>query len=469
MKEFSIVILSILGLLSLEAQYISEVLDYRPAPGQFINEAPWGVPSARQSLVGGISGHMSLGFFGGSVVFRFAEPVENHEDNPYGVDFTIYGNPMSEWSEPGAVWVMPDNNGNELPDEDWYELAGSDYWFSSSRLARVNYENPGGEEASDVSWEDEQGNSGKIYANSVHTQNYYPHQDSFPDIAADSYNVKGRLIRGKVDLKHPPLIKSQKRAFGYADNQARGSASDLLPDNPYTPDVENGGGDAFDLDWAVDSAGNRVELDHILFVKVQTALLHEGGYLGEVSTEISGAVDVAPDPTVDDGPDRILVLADLPDKCMRDTLQLEAFCFEKGYPVELPELLWTTSVGWAEVDEHMRLILKGEGEVEISVQLVAEPELTASSYTTVVAVEPLELFSPLAASEPVFYPNPATDRIHLNDEAFVSIYDLAGSLLLRALVPTGGGTVECGDLVPGVYVLLIRDEESIGTHKLVIY
>ena len=69
------------------AQYISEVMEYRPAPGQFINTSPWGFPAAASSIVGDVNGSMCLGSFGGYVIFRFDEPVENHPDNPYGVDF----------------------------------------------------------------------------------------------------------------------------------------------------------------------------------------------------------------------------------------------------------------------------------------------------------------------------------------------------------------------------------------------
>ena len=76
----------------------------------------------------------------------------------------------------------------------------------------------------------------------------------------------------------------------------RGSAPYTLPDNPYTAEVENSGGDAFDISWAVDEEGDYVELERIHFIKVQSGILHQGGFLGEVSTEITGAVDVAPAP-----------------------------------------------------------------------------------------------------------------------------------------------------------------------------
>ncbi|HAZ03263.1 MAG TPA: hypothetical protein DCY97_14010, partial [Marinilabiliales bacterium] len=79
--------------------YVAKILEYRPAPGQFINSA-YGCPWASQSLVGGISGMVSLGGFGGYLVVGFDHSIENHPDNPYGVDFTIFGNANVYSSEP---------------------------------------------------------------------------------------------------------------------------------------------------------------------------------------------------------------------------------------------------------------------------------------------------------------------------------------------------------------------------------
>ena len=175
--------LSILSFTWSEAQYISRVLEYVPAPGQFTNTEPWGSPIAASTLVGGVSGSMCLGAFGGYVIFRFEEPVENDPGNPYGVDFTLFGNPMGHWSEPGVVWVMKDENENGLPDDTWFELAGSDFYFSSTvPKYEVTYFNPGDTVAREVPWSDELGGSGIIKINTVHTQPYYPLSDSFPEI-----------------------------------------------------------------------------------------------------------------------------------------------------------------------------------------------------------------------------------------------------------------------------------------------
>ena len=95
-------------------------------------------------------GTLSLGSFGGYVIYGFDQPIMNNPKNPYGVDFTIKGNSFvaniyGVWTEPGAVQVCQDLNGNGVPDpeEPWYELAGSDYWLSTTkRNARMTYYNP---------------------------------------------------------------------------------------------------------------------------------------------------------------------------------------------------------------------------------------------------------------------------------------------------------------------------------------
>jgi hypothetical protein len=181
-----IITLSIVILLSnnlLKAQYISEVIEYKPAPSQLTNSLPWGVPSSATSIVGTTTGSMSLGAFGGYVIFNFSDPVKHDPNNPFGVDFTIFGNPMSDpanqnkvtWAEQGIVSVMKDENNNGLPDDTWYELAGSDYFFSSTiKNYSVTYTNPNQDVAADVPWVDNQGNSGFILKNDIHTQPYLP-------------------------------------------------------------------------------------------------------------------------------------------------------------------------------------------------------------------------------------------------------------------------------------------------------
>lgn len=113
---------------------------FLPAPGQFVNEGAnssgWGGAFTKKdanTLKGIVEGYVStgvsLGSFGGYVVMDFGEPAKdatgkvtggifNDAANAYGVDFTLYGNAMGTWAEPGCVQVSQDGS-------TWYTLAGS--------------------------------------------------------------------------------------------------------------------------------------------------------------------------------------------------------------------------------------------------------------------------------------------------------------------------------------------------------
>lgn len=441
----------------MEAQYIAEVLKYTPAPGQFTNTLSWGSPSATTGIVGGVKGSLCLGAWGGYVVFRFAEAVENHPDNPYGVDFTIFGNPMPLWSEPGAVWVMKDENGNGLPDDSWYELAGSDYYFSTTvRNYQLSYENPGGMEAREVPWADPSGATGTLKINEAHAQPYYPLADSFPHISPEQYTLTGTLIRGAVDVDHPPVLISSRRAFGYADNQVRGQEGLLLPDNPYTSAIEHSGGDAFDLDWAVDSSGGYVDLDSIHFVKVQNALLADGKWLGELSTEVCGALDVSPDPSIK-GDLNLIVIRDLPDEITSMEYPLEVHVFNRGRLEQNPDVTWTSSSEKVTVDEDHVLRASESGDVTLTASLESKPHIQ----TRLLARIRLETtggpdFS-LENGRSAIFPNPAREEIRLFGAggASLSICTPDGKVM-RRVADYRGEALDIHSFPPGIYLVRIK-------------
>lgn len=438
-----------------QAQYISEVLSYTPAPGQFINSAPWGTPHSAQSIVGGVSGSLSLGAFGGSVVFRFEEAIENHPDNPFGIDFTIFGNPMAQWSEPGVVSVMEDVNGNGAADDTWYELAGSDHHFSSTkRNYSVSYVNPNLDVAADVPWENQDGEQGIIRANSVHIQPYYPLPDSFPTVGSETLTLTGTHLEGAVDVDHPPLLISARRTFGYADNQLRGSAPYTLPDNPYTAELENSGGDAFDISWAVDEKGEYMELELIHFIKVQSAILHQGGFLGEVSTEITGAVDVAP-ASGTTGNSAQLVIKDLPSEMDTSSVMMEAFLFSFGKPVEGKTIRWTCSEDWAVVDEDQRLTMTGTGPLTISATVDEEPQLSASVSTTIIHNLSTAIQEWTGMSKPRLYPNPAGEKFYILgvENIPLTLFDASGRMIKQIPNYRLGMEISTGDMLPGIYMI----------------
>ena len=457
-------VLLVAGINASHAQYISEVLEYKPAPGQLINEAPWGTPSAAGSITGGINGHLSLGAWGGYVVFKFATPVENHPDNPFGVDFTVFGNPMPDWSEPGIVWVMRDDNQNGLADDTWYQLAGSDYYFSGTvHNYRVSYTNPQVGVAANVPWSDNLGNSGYIYANDVHPQPYYPLADSFPEINQEAYSFTASRIFPAVDSTSS-MVKIYQRGFGYADNEFRGEAPYDMPDNPYTQTVENSGGDAFDLNWAVDTAGNYVQLDEVDFVKVQNGMLAHGGWLGEVSTEITGAVDVAPNATIT-GETLALVIKDLPPVIYENTLQLEVYAFDQGRLIADYDVNWSVNLSGASVDGDNILHLTQSGELEVTATLAGFPNISA---TATAAVDLGNGFDNLTSNELIdIYPNPFADLLNVKSTSGeLRVYNGAGHVIYQKYIQ-GSERINMAAYSPGLYLVQLNTGSGIFVEKVI--
>lgn len=270
------------------SKYVSKVLAYQPAPGQFINEQNAGTPQAAETLAGGSSALLSLGSFGGYLVVAFDHAVQNGE----GADIGIYGNPNTgagtEWSEPGIVSVMQDKNGNGLADDgDWYELAGSEHTHPATiKNYRITYYNPRNK-TDDVTWKDNQGKQGKVLRNIYHNQEYYPLWLA----NQDSISFTGTLL--PPSLRSDGLNTNPPFAWGYADS---GSEDFLKLRSEY-----GRGYNSFDISWAVDKNGNKVDLKSIDFVRVMTAQNSNGStgndtqggrQLGEISTEVSGLVDL---------------------------------------------------------------------------------------------------------------------------------------------------------------------------------
>ena len=290
--------------------YATKLIEYRPAPGQFLN---LDITTDSLAVLGPVdstvssddqqtSGLLSLGNFGGYVILGFDRPIENNPQNPYGVDFTIFGNSIGKTSsEPAAVQVMKDLNGNGIPDDgEWYELAGSDYRLPSTRHnASFSYCNPSYNVAHAVPYSTSFGSTGAVLTVDAHTQPYYPDCDIFGFIPSDSYTLRGTLIAGSFDMRNPRNVTLLKQpAFGYADNHATPSSIiENGPRNPYSDDENGAIADGFDISWAVDAEGNHVDLDQIDFIRIYSAMSVNRGWLGEASPEIAGVVVTEPDPT----------------------------------------------------------------------------------------------------------------------------------------------------------------------------
>ena len=449
-------------------QYIYDVLEYTPAPGQLMNKGPWGLPESAESILGTINGSLTLGAWGGYVVFRFENPVQNHPDNPFGIDFILFGNPVASWSEPATVWVMKDNNANGIPDGTWHQLAGSDYFFSSTRHNyQLTYFNPKSETAVNVPWKDHLDNEGFVFANSFHTQAYYPDHEIFNHIAADQYTLSGTRIMGAIDKTNPATIISTPRAFGYADNIPRRATPYNVPNNPYTMEIENAGGDGFDISWAVDHQGNYVELDEIHFIKVQTAMLDDGGWMGDVSTEITGGVVVEPNSDITGVLDRVVV-KDLPPVIHESPFPLEAFAFHKGRLQPDKTILWTTNLEGTFVDEKGWLHFDGSGELHLTAYLEDNPQILTVANTS------LDFSSTHAGYYESqgfkIFPNPTADFINIEAEqgTHIILCNLKGIKLMDMVHPGGIETLDCKHLKAGVYLLSLIHAEGTFQEKIII-
>lgn len=273
---------------------VARVIDFLPAPGQFTN-TNWS-PTIDQLNP---SDHaVSLGTFGGYIVYGFHQPIKNNPLNPYGVDFQIKGNSFvaavkGVWTEPGAVMVMKDENKNGLPDDTWYELAGSDYWLDSShRNIEMTYINPKYNKRYTVPWHTTDGMAGAVLTNQFHQQSYFPDEHAYANAKRDSITYSGTLIMSSLDKRAPSYIEFTRcPIFGYADNKGYDKNDLTVGHDPYNEMY-----DCFDISWAVDKDGNYVDLDEIDFVKVYSAGAVNAGWLGEWSTEVLGMSAVAPNP-----------------------------------------------------------------------------------------------------------------------------------------------------------------------------
>ena len=296
--------------------YIAHVYDYLPAPGQFVNIFPAYKPGYTQdsinaqleaSLCGGLGGSVSLGSYGGYIIFGFDHPVINK----HGYDVKIHGNAMQSQAvpdqmggscEPGIIMVGVDMDDDGVPSaaDRWYEIKGSDYdrcqhgfevtYFkpdeNKERVPHPNWRFINDIEYVHWTSNDAELGDGYVWRNIFHSQPYWPLW-----IEDTVITMRGtRLPNSSIDMSGGNGNNWFQPFFGegYVDN---------LPNN-----LEPG----FMIDWAIDEDGNPVRLDHIDFIKVYCAQLDYCGWLGEVSTEICGAEDLHPDAEADEpgpGPD----------------------------------------------------------------------------------------------------------------------------------------------------------------------
>lgn len=268
------------------------VASYLPAPGQFVNTDGWSNPNT--TLSANTSG-VTLGSFGGSLVWKFDTPIANDPKNPYGIDFIIHGNCFTDAdgktsaaaAEPAAVMVSEDGSV-------WYELAGSEYYTAEAlHDVSVTYRNTDTAfgNAVAVPWTNSEGESGTMPVVESHTQNYFPNPNRYSAYqsgigANTSYTAESLTVSGT-------LIPYGFYPFGYADSHSSDAELGKTAVNPYRADHQTTyNGDGFDLAWAVDANGNPVTLDSVSYIKVYNPVMQYGDARGELSPEITSITAV---------------------------------------------------------------------------------------------------------------------------------------------------------------------------------
>lgn len=271
--------------------FANRVLAFTPAPSQYMNTSYTAyqpgfteqqvLQYATELIKDRYSCLFSLGGFGGSITVGFDHTVPNVVGE---YDFKIYGNAYYDMygtlldqlggsSEPGIVLVSKDANNNRLADDEWYELAGSEYNSPSTiKEYEITYYRPYPIDE-EVKWTDNQGKEGSVHRNTFHTQSYYPAW------MGNQITFRGsRLADNAVNEPRPDMPEhwvGYCYDWGYADNHPN--------------DKEQA---KFKIDWAVDKEGNPVKLDGIDFVKIYTAVNQNCGWIGEASTEIQAIEDL---------------------------------------------------------------------------------------------------------------------------------------------------------------------------------
>lgn len=294
--------------------YITTVLDYMPAVGQFTNKLPVykegdTQKTMNEKVLAAIGnnkrGMITLGGYGGYVVVGFDHTIENVAGKR---DFRVLANafyananpdpdaPDGGSCEPGVIMVAYDANDNGKPDEnEWYEIAGSSHqdptqelWYNKAAANgnnvncytdyKITYYKPEQEPTTEeekekyIRWEDNKGESGYKVKNIYHNQCYYPLWAT-----GNSLSFEGTLLpqNGIDESGAGNYFVLYKFRYGYADNE-----------------TNTGDESAIDISWAVNKKGQRINLPGVDFIKIYTGVNQENGWLGECSTEITSIEDL---------------------------------------------------------------------------------------------------------------------------------------------------------------------------------
>jgi len=310
-----------------QSPFATSVVSYDPAAGQFAQRDGFNQPDRALGAPrgGGLfapdnTSVVSLGAFGGSITLAFDHTVVDHPLNPIGMDAIVFGNAFffggdeqTRWAEAGTIEISADTNSNGRADDAWYLIPGSHIDVLKTDFLTVTWD----ADTTDAT--------------------YPPDQPSWlPDgmtgvWETGSYALPLELF-GNFIVENPSLNPTSEGIYGYADFSPTLVLGDLdgdgtiddssmvaevfyaSPDDPFAVGVTggSGGGDAFDIAWAVDEeTGLPGHLDGFDFIRITSAVAVLDSAFGEISTEVDAVSDVAPDLFGDTDGDEDIDLLDL--------------------------------------------------------------------------------------------------------------------------------------------------------------
>ena len=278
--------------------------------------------------------------------------IQNNANNKYGIDFIVYGNAFVgnpeaagvQVSNDGVNWYTLAGSRHYMSDTKWNQnisyvrLNAANETLNSAFTAAgiyvsTNFVAPSSDNASDVnaaigaaSWTGVPQLIGNTYPKTYNTDSpaaaaWWPEwvndSNSKPENYKNVWNINDTvngvswLRSGSAEVitytgittveddmvvlnKGATAAPSQAEMtdvyqWGYADVRVNGSQYGTIVNNPYADAPSAvGGGDGFDLAWAVDANGNPVQLSSVRYVRVYSAVLFSAGVFGETSAEVCG-------------------------------------------------------------------------------------------------------------------------------------------------------------------------------------